>query len=54
MSDSRNIPGTILLVTDDGMGKAEPQLRHKLIRVYFSMLLENGCCQAQSASMVTA
>ena len=42
MSDSHDLSGTIILVTDDGMGKAEPELRHKLIRIYLTMLLDSG------------
>jgi hypothetical protein len=33
---------TVVLVNNDGMGSAEEPLRHKLIRVYLTMLQENG------------
>jgi selenium metabolism protein YedF len=32
----------LIVVTDEGMGQGEPELRQKLIRIYFKMLLENG------------
>jgi hypothetical protein len=41
MSDAHQQRGTVILVTNDGMGHAPPELRHKLIRVYVQMLLEN-------------
>jgi hypothetical protein len=41
MSDTHQQRGTVILVTNDGMGHAPPELRHKLIRVYVQMLLEN-------------
>ena len=31
----------LILVTDDGMGKTETALQHKLIHTYFSLLDEN-------------
>ena len=33
---------TVVLLNNDGMGSAEEALRHKLLRVYLMMLLENG------------
>ena len=39
-----NIPATVptvTLVMNDGMGNAEPALRHKLFRIYLTLLLEN-------------
>ena len=32
----------VILVTNDGMGKAETPLQHKLIRTYLSLLSESG------------
>jgi intracellular sulfur oxidation DsrE/DsrF family protein len=34
-------PSTVILINNDGMGSAEEALRHKLLRVYLTMLLEN-------------
>lgn len=33
---------TVVLLTNDGMGQAEQALRHKLIRTYLTLLLENN------------
>ena len=33
---------TLLLITRDGMGDAEPALQHKLITTYFKLLDENN------------
>lgn len=33
---------TVVLLTNDGMGQADKELRHKLIRTYLSLLLENN------------
>ncbi len=33
---------TVILVTRDGMGTADPELAHKLAGTYFKLLLENG------------
>jgi hypothetical protein len=35
-------PSTVVLINNDGMGSAEEPLRHKLLRVYLTMLRENG------------
>jgi len=32
---------TVILINNDGMGSAEEALRHKLLRVYLTMLVEN-------------
>ena len=32
----------VILVTNDGMGKADVALQHKLIRTYLTLLQENG------------
>ncbi len=34
--------GTVILITNDGMGNAEKELRHKLIRTYLTLLLDGG------------
>ncbi len=33
---------TVILVNNDGMGSAEEPLRHRLLRIYLTMLQENG------------
>jgi len=37
-----NSASTVIIVNNDGMGAAEEALRHKLLRVYLTMLKENG------------
>ncbi len=37
-----NSSSTVIVVNNDGMGSAEEALRHKLLRVYLTMLQENG------------
>jgi hypothetical protein len=37
-----NSGSTVVLINNDGMGVAEEPLRHKLLRVYLTMLQENG------------
>jgi hypothetical protein len=37
-----NSASTVIIVNNDGMGAAEEALRHKLLRVYLTMLQENG------------
>ena len=37
-----NSASTVILLNNDGMGSAEEALRHKLLRVYLTMLQENG------------
>jgi hypothetical protein len=34
----------LILVTGEGMGEGDFELRQKLIQLYFRMLLENGLC----------
>lgn len=41
-SSTLNHPSTVILVTNDGMGSAEAALRHKLIRLYLGILLEDN------------
>jgi hypothetical protein len=53
-----SIASTVVLVNNDGMGGAEEALRHKLLRVYLTMLQENGlypgaiCFYANGVKMV--
>jgi hypothetical protein len=35
-------PSTVVLISNDGMGSAEEPLRHKLLKIYLTMLQENG------------
>jgi intracellular sulfur oxidation DsrE/DsrF family protein len=42
MNDTVKDNGLLLLVTNDGMGKSEQALQHKLIRTYLTLLDENG------------
>jgi intracellular sulfur oxidation DsrE/DsrF family protein len=37
-----NSSSTVILLNNDGMGSADEALRHKLIRLYMTMLQENG------------
>ncbi len=39
ISEHRN---TVILVTNDGMGKSDPELQHILAAKYFQLLLEDG------------
>ena len=39
---AENSPATVILVTHDGMGKADSQLSHKLIGTYLRLLDENN------------
>jgi hypothetical protein len=49
---------TVILINNDGMGAAEEALRHKLLKVYLTMLQENGlypgaiCFYATGVKMV--
>ena len=53
-----NSASTVILINNDGMGTAEEALRHKLLRVYLTMLQENGlypgaiCFYAAGVKMV--
>ena len=55
---SERSASTLVLVNRDGMGSAEEVLRHRLLRVYLTMLLENGlfpgaiCFYADGVKMV--
>lgn len=39
-----NSSSTVIIINNDGMGAAEEALRHKLLRVYLTLLQENGLC----------
>ncbi|MEW6742298.1 MAG: DsrE family protein [Planctomycetota bacterium] len=41
MAASLHQPSTLVMITNDGMGQAEPSLRHKLMRIYLTLLAEN-------------
>ncbi|GAB4479823.1 MAG: hypothetical protein Kow00124_25880 [Anaerolineae bacterium] len=45
MSDTPT-PSTVILVTNDGMGRATPELQHVLIVKYLTLLAENGTLPA--------
>jgi len=53
-----NSPSTVILVTCDGMGSAEAALRHKLIRLYLGILIEDNlspkaiCFYAEGVKLV--
>lgn len=42
MSNTLDKPSIAILVTNDGMGKSEPALQHKLIQTYLRLLDETG------------
>ncbi|MCX7826315.1 MAG: DsrE family protein [Verrucomicrobiae bacterium] len=42
MSDTPSKLSTVILVTNDGMGKSEPALQHKLMQTYLRLLVETG------------
>jgi hypothetical protein len=62
MSESADLKAasssTVILVNNDGMGSADEILRHKLLKVYLTMLQENGlypgaiCFYASGVKMV--
>ncbi len=39
---NNTMQSTVILVTRNGMGSAEPALAHKLAATYFRLLMENG------------
>ncbi len=53
-----NGSSTVILINNDGMGSADEPLRHKLLKVYLTMLHENGlypgaiCFYADGVRMV--
>jgi hypothetical protein len=42
MENTVKQPSTLIMITNDGMGNAEQDLRHKLIRTYLTLLDESG------------
>lgn len=60
MAESHTKPFITLLVTGDGMGKADETLRHKLIRTYFQLLEDSNtlpnviCFYTEGVKLVTA
>lgn len=42
MTDSSRLNPTVLLLTHNGMGRADTELQHKLAGTYFGLLAENG------------
>jgi len=42
VTPSNDAPSTLILVTREGMGDAEPELRRKLIGTYLTLLDKNG------------
>ena len=53
-----NSASTVILINNDGMGAAEEALRHRLLGIYLTLLLENGlypgaiCVYAAGVKMV--
>ena len=45
-TSSSESASTVILVTNDGMGKAETPLQHKLIHTYLSLLNDHGLLPA--------
>ncbi len=46
MSSSPIDSATVIIINNDGMGKANPELQHKLIGTYLRLLEENGSLPA--------
>jgi selenium metabolism protein YedF len=46
MTDTPTGSSTVILVTNDGMGKADTELQHKLVATYFRLLNENDLLPA--------
>ena len=42
MSSKSSFSNTIILITREGMGSAEPALQHKLLDTYLKLLIENN------------
>ncbi|OGO27419.1 MAG: hypothetical protein A2Z16_04385 [Chloroflexi bacterium RBG_16_54_18] len=42
MNQNNNLSSTVILVTNNGMGRADIPLQHKLIVTYLSLLLEHS------------
>jgi sulfur relay (sulfurtransferase) complex TusBCD TusD component (DsrE family) len=46
MTQTNNKPVTVILVTNDGMGRADKTLQHKLITTYFKLLDDSNTLPA--------
>lgn len=60
MTQTNNKPATVILVTNDGMGRADQILQHKLITTYFKLLNDSNtlpaaiCFYTDGVKLVTA
>lgn len=60
MTDRPDASTTVILVTRDGMGQADPELQHILAHKYFQLLLDDGklpaaiCFYAEGVRLVCA
>ena len=46
MVTSTQKPSILVMITNDGMGKGDPELQHKLIKTYFRLLDESDTLPA--------
>ncbi len=46
MENSARKPSILVLITNDGMGKGDPELQHKLMQTYLRLLDESGTLPA--------
>ena len=46
MTQTNNKLATVILVTNDGMGRADQTLQHKLISTYFKLLEDSNTLPA--------
>jgi selenium metabolism protein YedF len=46
MSEEPDFQSAVLLVTNEGLGQADPELQHKLAKSYFTLLLESSLLPA--------
>jgi len=46
MTKTNNKPDTVILITNDGMGRADQTLQHKLIATYFKLLDDSSTLPA--------
>jgi hypothetical protein len=46
MTKTNNKPATVILITNDGMGRADQTLQHKLISTYFKLLNDSNTLPA--------
>ena len=42
MSNESSLANTVILITKEGMGSANPELQHKVLNTYLKLLLENA------------